>query len=204
VPNTSATGGYLAPSLTTPPLYDQAFRRLLQAVFVGITSLPGKFVRPAWQQNPPPMPEIDVDWMAFGITDYRPDANEYQGETTAPATQMQRHEDVDVLCTFYGPNCTATAATLRDGLHIGQNRTELASEGMGLVGVSDIIHAPELINDRYFERCDMTVTIRREVLRTYPILSLLGAYGQVIANSAGEHTTTTDWTAGAQYVPPAP
>ena len=203
MPNTSATGGYLSPSPTTPPLYDQAFRRFIQAVFVGITSLPGNYVRPAWQQNPPPMPDIDTDWMAFAILAYRPDANEWQDETDAPATQMQRHEDVDILCTFYGPNCTAFAAILRDGFYVGQNRTELLAEGMGLVGVSEIAHAPELINDRYFDRCDMTVTIRREVLRTYPILSLLGAYGTAIANS-GEQTTTDDWTAGAQYVPPGP
>lgn len=36
---------------------------------------------------------------------------------------------------------------------------------------------PELVNDRYYQRADITVNMNRDVSRVYDILSLLSAEG---------------------------
>jgi hypothetical protein len=175
--DTSATGGYLLDANET--LEGQDLRRFLQRLIAGITNLDGTRVRQSWQQNPPPVPDINTDWCGFGITGRRAefDGRVYLDELGT--TYLYRHEELDVLCTFYGPDCLDYAAILRDGLLLSQNREPLLLNGMGLVGCADILHSPELINDRFYDRADMTMTLRRLVTRTYPILDFASASGVI-------------------------
>lgn len=190
--NTSATGGYLRQ--TTGPLDGIDFRRFIGTVLVGITGLDAKLVRPTWQQNPPPIPDIDIDWLAFGQTNRRGDADAYQFESDDGLTTTQlRHEECDFLLTFYGPNCLDIAGMLRDAFDITQNQEQLQLAGMAMVDLTEIIHAPELINDRFFDRADMTMTIRREIRRDYRVLSFVAAYGAIVANRANDSTLTLEW-----------
>lgn len=191
MPNTSATGGYLVP--TTGPLEDQALRRFVQAMLVGLVALAGDKVRPSRQKNPPPMPDVDTDWLAFWITNQKPDANPYHEQHADHATLI-RHEEFDIMCSFYGPNCMGNAGKLRDGLYLSQNRESLFLASMGLVGFSDTTHVPELVNDRWFDRADITLTLRREIKRDYPILHFVAAYGTISGNRATE-TLSIDWSA---------
>jgi len=190
MPNTSATGGYLTP--TTGPVDDQALRRFLQAMIVGVTGLTGPMVRPLWQKNPPPIPNIDVDWIAFGITEQRPDANPFHKQNANNATLI-RHEEFDVRCSVYGPSCQNYTGRLREAMYLAQNRENLYLAGMGLVGFSPTTHIPELINDRWFERADITMTLRREIKREYPILNFVAAEGTIKANRATE-TLSINWS----------
>jgi len=188
MPNTSATGGYL--TQTASSLDGQALRRFLQSVIVGVTGLGATFVRPMWQQNPPPIPSIDVDWCGFAITSQRHESGAYHEQLDIGGSNILRHEDVDLLCAFYGPNCLINAGTLRDGVEmISQNREQLLLSGMGIKGFSDITHAPELVNDRFFDRADITMTIARQIRRSYDILHFIGANGGVVANRAVESLT---------------
>ena len=82
-------------------------------------------------------------------------------------------------------------------MYLSQNREQLFSVGMGLVGFSDSVHVPDLVNDRYFDRTDITMTLRREIIREYPILHFLGANGQIIANRE-LNTLTENWEVPAQ------
>lgn len=192
MPNTSATGGYLLQG-DPKPIEGQALRRFLHGLLVGVSGLPTTLVRPSWQPNPPPIPDIDTDWLAFGISAVRPEAGDpYYRQLDTGEGLTIRHEAIDVACTFYGPNAVGNAGALRDGMYIGQNRENLYLAGMGLVGFSDTIHAPELINDRFFDRADITMTLRREVRRTYPILHFVAAYGAIHANRAIT-TLHRDW-----------
>lgn len=179
--NDSSTGGYLVES-GTPPLNDQSLRRFLHGVIAGITGIDNELVRQSWAANPAPVPSIDVDWVSYGITSQRPDNAPYQEQTDNDSSLMKRHEEFDIYCIFYGPNSQSFSSILRDGMYLSQNREQLFSVGMGLVGFSDSQHLPELVNDRYFDRTDITMTLRREIIREYPILHFLGAYGDVIAN----------------------
>lgn len=180
-PNTSATGGYLRATNTQVDNLD--FRRFIGTVLVGISGLAPELVRPAWQQNPAPIPNIDVDWMAFGMTSRRADNDPYQVEKDNGLLTLQiRHEECDFLLTFYGPNCLGNAAAFRDATDVTQNQEALYHAGMSLVDLTDITHAPELVNERWFDRCDMTMTIRREIRREYRILNFVSADGVIHAN----------------------
>ena len=179
--NASATGGYLRQTLG--PVDNLDLRRFIGTVLVGISGYAPELVRPAWQPNPAPIPGIDVDWMAFGMTSRRADNDPYQVEKENGDLTLQiRHEELDFLLTFYGPNCIGNAAAFRDATDITQNQEALYLAGMALVDVSDITHAPELVNERWFDRCDMTMTIRREIRREYRILNFVSAYGAIHAN----------------------
>jgi hypothetical protein len=168
-------------------------RRFLGTVLVGVSGLDPQLVRPSWQQNPPPIPNIDTDWMAFGISARRADNDPYQAEKDdGQRSIMARHEELDILLTFYGPNCLQIAGEVRDGFELTQNTESLLLAGMAYIDLSDIIHAPELVNDRYFDRADTTLTIRREVRREYRILNFVSAYGAIHANR-DITTLSRDW-----------
>jgi hypothetical protein len=188
MPNSSATGGYL--TQTSSSIDGQALRRFLQSVIVGVTGLNATLVRPMWQQNPPPIPSIDVDWCGFAIMTQRPEKGAFHEQLDAGGATLLRHEELDLLCAFYGPNCLVNAGLLRDGLElIAQNREQLFLAGMGVNGFSDITHAPELVNDQFFDRADITMTIQREIRRSYDILHFVGASGNVTANRDIESLT---------------
>jgi hypothetical protein len=187
--NSSATGGYLTQSSSS--IDGLALRRFLQSVIVGVTGLPAAMVRPMWQQNPPPVPSIDTNWCGFAIISQRPEQGAYHEQLNAGGANLLRHEQLDLLCAFYGPDCLVNAGILRDGLElIAQNREQLFSQGMGIDGFSDITHAPELVNDRFFDRADITMTVNREIRRTYNILHLVGAYGTIYAEDAEQQPLT--------------
>jgi hypothetical protein len=191
VPNTSATGGYL--QQVAGPLEGLDLRRFIGTVLVGVSGFAPEMVRPAWQQNPPPVPNIDTNWMAFGITARRADNDPYQVEKDdGQRTLMLRHEELDIMLAFYGPDCLQKAAEVREGFELTQNTESLLLAGMAYIDLSDIIHAPELVNDRYFDRADTTLTIRREVRREYRILNFVSAYGAIHANR-DITTLSRDW-----------
>ena len=191
MPNTSATGGYL--QQVAGPLEGLDLRRFIGTVLVGVSGFEPELVRPAWQQNPPPVPNIDTNWMAFGITARRADNDPYQVETeNGLRTLMLRHEELDIMLAFYGPDCLQKAAEVREGFELTQNTESLLLAGMAYIDLSDIIHAPELVNDRWFDRADTTLTIRREVRREYRILNFVSANGAIHANR-DITTLSRDW-----------
>jgi hypothetical protein len=185
--NTSATGGYLTQGAPAPS-EGQALRRFLQSVLVGVTGLPNTLVRQSWEPNPAPVPSIETNWAAFGIEAQRQEAGDpYHRQREDGSALLIRHEELDVACIFYGPDAQANANLLRDGMYLAQNRESMYAVGMGLVGFSETFHVPELINDRFFDRADITMTLRREVRREYPVLHFLAVDGIIRAN---RHVTT--------------
>lgn len=196
----SATGGYLVES-GTPQLNDQSLRRFIHGVIAGVTALPGGLVRQGWQLNPSPIPSVDVDWISFSITNQRPDNAPYQCQPDELKTEMSRHEEFDVVCNFYGDNCQANSSNLRDGMYITQNLEQLFLADMGLVGFSETTHVPELINDRFFDRMDITMSLRRQIKREYPIFSFVSVNG-IISSQAS--TTVIIETFDTQFTPFTP
>lgn len=190
MPNTSATGGYL--DQTAGPTESQDLRRFLQSVIVGVTGLDGSLVRQNWQPNPPPMPAITADWCGFGIIGRRADANAFVQTSGDTGGSLLRHEENDVLCSFYGPSCLDYAGRLRDGLQLSQNREQLFLVGMGLIGFSDIVHVPELVNQQWFDRADITWSLRRVVGRAYQVLSFVKADGVIVTDPT--HPLTRTWS----------
>lgn len=175
--NTSATGGYLSPAGSPAPLEDADLDALFQQLVAGITGLPGSMVRPRWQPIVPKQPEPSINWCAIGVTDC--EAEDYpvlaHDGTGDGADDFVQHEALTVLASFYGPNAGANAKTLRNGLYVAQNRDTLVAQGMALTGVGNAVTAPDMINQQWIRRIDVSIAFRRKVARTYPILNILSA-----------------------------
>lgn len=177
MPNSSATGGYLTPDATPSPIEDAALDAAFQKAIVGITALPGNMVRPRWQEKPPKQPEPSVNWCAFGVTSQIPDAGPHIQHVSAdPGNDtLRRHEEIDVLATFYGPLAKQYAAILRDGFGIPQNIEELKASGIAFIDAGDIRPVPELVNQQWIRRADIQLRFRRAVTRSYAIRNILAA-----------------------------
>lgn len=104
-------------------------------------------------------------------------------------SMSQRHEELEIQCAFYGPDCEEYSSKVRDGFQITQNLEALRSANMGFKGTSRAIQVPDLVNERWVDRFEMSVFLRREIIRTYQILPLLSVDGLIHAElSAAEKT----------------
>jgi hypothetical protein len=175
--NTSATGGILQPAGTPAPPEDTELDAILQALVAGITALPGSLVRPRWQPVMPKQPAPDVDWCAIGVVAEEPDAGPYlhHNSDALGSTTSIRHEEIDVLASFYGPHSGGYAKLFRDGLGIPQNVEALTAQDLGFVWCGTIRTAPELVNQQWIRRKDMPVTFRCKTSRLYQIQNIVAA-----------------------------
>jgi hypothetical protein len=175
--NTSATGGYLVPAVASPPLEDDALDTLLQNMIAGISGLQGAMVRPRWQPTVPKQPEPGVNWCAFGVMSQQNDAGPaLQHDPAGQGNDVYiRHQDLTVLCSFYGPGAKGLAQALADGLTIPQNNEAIGAQGMRFVDAEVIRAVPDLVNQQWIRRYDLNIRMRRKIQRTYPVLNLLSA-----------------------------
>jgi hypothetical protein len=185
--NSSATGGYLAPT-GTPPLEGQPLLDFLQRWITGISGVPGKLVRPRWQAEPPNIPDSGVVWLSFGImrrtvdpfpwVSHYPDGDGYD--------ELSRHETMELLASIYdtgsGGQADLTAEVLRDGMNMAQNLEPLQLRQMMLLDVGDIQPVPTLQNTRWLYRLDLPFRIRRTITRDYPVENVVEVDGTVVSD----------------------
>jgi hypothetical protein len=180
----SNVAGYLQPANTPAPLQDNALEDFLGDVVTGITGLDrDELVRPRWQEEPPNIPSRDVTWCGIGVTDQQADTNAAVMTAQDGTSQdLVRHETLTIVASFYGPLSGEFAAMFRDGLQIDQNNEALFTAGFGLISATGPTKAPELIKEKWYQRSDIVWLSRREIRRTYPVLSLLSAHGTIITS----------------------
>jgi hypothetical protein len=171
----SSTGGYLAPS-SGSPADDANLEAIVQRLIVGVSGLPGNMVRPTWQVNIPQQPSPATNWCAIQIQSITPDDNPaIIHDPVAETDTLYRHEEIEVLLSFYGITGQQYASQARDGLYLNQNDEALKTVNMVFVGTSPIRTASDFINQQAVRRFDFTLTLRRQVVRTYSILNILSA-----------------------------
>jgi hypothetical protein len=188
--------GYLGPASPGPsPLDDDAWEDFLHDVFAGITGLSPTLVRPAWQEEPPLRPDYTVDWMAFGTiatrTDFAP-VTYHIDDGGDGYDALQEMEELDIRCSFYGPNAEKMQSYLRRGLYVDQNQSVFRANAVGMVSTTGFTRAAEFFKERWWPRSDMTVTLRREVRYNYNVLNLLGAKGTITAQPPGRFDVIHD------------
>lgn len=191
--NTSATGGPLVPSSTTP-VEDDPFEDLLGNTISGLTAIERKLVRPRWQPKPPPVPADTVSWCAFGIMELDADWGSYQRHVPVGDghNDLIRHETLTILASFYGPSGYSKASQLRDGLWIKQNWDALNQVGVALLECSRARTATDIVNERFIRKVDLEMRFRRVITRSYPILTLLAAHGSFTTQDGTEPFTVTE------------
>lgn len=190
--NNSSTGGYLNPVTQGLP-GGLTITQFIQSVLVGLSALKGSLIRPKWQVNEPEQPDIEVNWLAFAISSDTPDANAYVAVDQDGNNTTQRQELLEIQCSFYGPDALENATIVRDGFQIQQNLEGLSLANMGFAATDQAIHTPELINERFFNRYDMNIFLRRQIQRVYPILTLVSASG-IIHTVTGNEEYLIDWS----------
>lgn len=183
------SGGYAHPGPSTSS--GLTLTQFIQTVLVGMSGLDPRLVRPKWQEAPPKQPDLSVNWLAYAIINNTPDANGYSGTMPDNSFVYQRHEELEVGCSFYGPDAMDFASLVRDGFQIQPNLAALQMAKMGFKEVGPARPVPDLINERWINRIEMSVFIRREVVRTYPILTILSASGTI--HGQGSVITSQHW-----------
>lgn len=168
---TSATGGTLYGTHAT--LQGVPFEDFMQSVFVALLGFTGDKVRPRWQPNPPKLPSPNIDWCAFGITDAKTDGSAFQSIDKNDIASMKRQETFTITASLYGVNALDNTSALRDGLEVSQNREAMFHNGIAYIGDDGIQRAPELINDLWYNRIDISLRFAREIRKTYNVLSVL-------------------------------
>jgi len=188
----SRFAGYLGPSVPGPyPLSDDAWEDFLHDVFAGITGLDPTLVRPRWQEEPPLRPDISVNWMAFGTTATRHDfvpVSYHIDDGGDGYDAMQQMEELDILCSFYGPNNEMIQSYFQRGLYVEQNLAVFRANAVGIVSTTGFTRAAEFFKERYWPRTDVTVTVRREVRYNYNIVNLLRAQVDIKASRPGKNS----------------
>jgi hypothetical protein len=189
--NNSETGGYILPAPTQPALAtippNLTLVQFIQSLLVGVSGLPGPLVRPEWQVNPPPQPELNVDWAAYGISGFNPDFNAYIAGTVVDDVQqviLQTNEELPISISTYGPNSYDNMGLIRDGLQMTQNLSLLRQANIGFGYFGQALHVPDLVNERWIDRWRAEFVLRRQVQRFYPVLNFVSVSGTIYSQTA--------------------
>ena len=185
----SSVAGTLQPA-EPPPANGQiaageTLEDYLQQWVAATAYLEETLVRPRWQLIPANIPDVGTNWAASGIADRRP-IGPYRATIWYPEQALeesQRHEEFELLVSFYGPQAEDYASLLHDNALVWQNRSELWRVGLKLVELHDSRRAPELVKNQWLNRVDKEITFRRIIRRFYKIFPLVGARGVVATES---------------------
>lgn len=169
--NTSEQAGWLTPDIE--PVYDAELDRRLSQWLRGVSGLPAGMVRPRWTPVPVAQPPANTDWCGFGVVELPADDNPAYTNQIDGHGELWRHEEFECSASFYGPRSQWYASRFRDGITLSQNNAELNNLGLSVVKHSRITSFPELINNQWVRRYDITVTLRRKSVRRYGVKSLL-------------------------------
>ncbi|HGJ5876701.1 MAG TPA: hypothetical protein ACHBX0_10315 [Arsenophonus sp.] len=172
--NSSTEAVWLTP-FDDNPVYNEALNRQLSRWVCGVSGLHAKQVLPRWQAKPAPLPPSDTNWCAFGIINIASDANPALVKQTDASTELWQYEILTCMASFYGKEGLYYATRFRDGIMLSQNNAEMNKSNLTLGSHSQITAFPELINNQWVNRFDMTVHLRRKVVRRYHIKSVTDA-----------------------------
>lgn len=188
----SSVAGILQPSNVIPD--DQALELSLNPTIAQITGLDGnKYIRPRWQPDPPVTPDRATNWVALGITRRASPTVAATKQIDALTAAVIRYQEFDILLSWYGPDSGSLGAIFADGLQIGQNRDLLRQYDFGIVTIGDATRAPDLFKEKFRNRYDQTLTLRRRTERIYSVEALVGFGITLHTDPVGETPVTINY-----------
>ena len=171
--NDSTEPGYLTP-VGDAPEYDQELERQISRWIRGVTGLNTSLVFSRWTNPQSTIPTNGTTWVAFGITTNPLPDTPANIQVSEESSEQWTWEQVTVLCCFYGPQGSGMASLFRAGIAVEQNQDALRqAAGLSLLEMGKIYNLPELINNQWVRRYDITVTLSRKNTRTYNVKSIL-------------------------------
>jgi len=187
--------GYLTPTDTI--LYGQALEDFLLDPIYAWSELASKdLLRVAYQIDEPIRPRIDpndssltppkIDWLAYTVEVRAPADAMNREENMSPdgLTQTQSAaEEIIITLNFYGPNAQGRAMSFQSMVYLPQNQEFLKPQKLGVQGFTDPRRIPDLVNDQWYNRYIMTLTLTRAVQRTYEVLSFLASEGTIVGRN---------------------
>ena len=172
--NTSTEAGWLTPTSPDPD-YDEALDAQLSQWISSVSGLPLEAVHPRWREEPLLPSSTNATWCAFSITAWSSDDNPAFSSQMDENVQFWRHETFECTASFYGSAGMTYAARFRDGIAVPQNNASLNALGFSLSDDIFLTPYPELIEQTWVRRYDMTAQLRRKIVREYAIQSLVAA-----------------------------
>lgn len=198
--NNTSTGGYLHPHPQPPALQtappNLTFVQFIQSVLVGLSGFDGTLVRPEWQKQPPKQPDIDTNWLAFGLGEAAPDHNAYVDFDANNNPILQRNELIPIQVSVYGPAAYDNIGMIRDGFQLTQNLQALRTAKVGFAYDTPAKHVPDFFNERWYERWITEFYVRRQIQRSYPILNFVSASGTIYTQTAANPNAQLPFAAG--------
>lgn len=181
--NTSATGGYLLP--TDSILEDAELEDFFHAYICGITGMEKTLVRPAFQAEPPAIPDKADKWIAFHFDDVDSDLS-----PVIEGGVMKKHEIFSLVCSCYSISQSGGARSLakriRDNILIPQNNEALKAKGIGIYDIGSPIPVPVMNKMVWQYRVDQTISMRRCIIRNYNIETIESAEIQLNLDAHGK------------------
>jgi len=201
----SSTAGYLAPGPPlTLPLQGKPLYNFVGAIIAGVTGLTSSMIRPAFQSEPPVVPDAGTVWVAFSIDERRTRAFTYEQHVPASGnvsgySYVRQQEEFEVTARVYGlgvdGGADGVASALRDGLMVDQNREALSVAGWSLVDAPGPIRpVPSLDATRWSYRLDVPIRFRRELDVSYPVLDVTSFQGTLYTDVADSRGRTFNET----------
>lgn len=174
-------------------LEGQGLQEFLQQWTAALLGIDGTLVRPRWQAEPVPnLPPFDTPcWAATGISAQRQIGTYAWVAHGDGFDEMQRWEELEVLVSLYGPDADEYAGRLHSNLMVWQNTNLLRRVRMAFVDAGEFRWVPELVKEQWLMRVDKTITLRRVIVRDYPVLNLERFQGWIHAD--GRYTAPFDW-----------
>lgn len=172
--NDTTKAGWLNPT-SDPPDYDEALEQKLNQWICGLSGLSAEMVHPRWIPTQAAQPPQSTNWCTFGVLGISDDTNPAFQNQSSDSAEMWKHEQIECMASFYGPNGQSIGFQFRDGLMVSQNNAQLNTFNLSLGHYTNLIPVPELIDNQWVRRYDMTIYLRRKLVRTYGIKSLLSS-----------------------------
>jgi hypothetical protein len=142
-----------------------------------ITGIDKTLVRKRWLNKVGKQPDLGTDWIAVGVEGVTTWGTPYSNNQKIPDIQNRiSQQTLKFRASFYGLNSAELSDKAREGLCMVQNNNQLKRYGLTIQSVDDeVLHLPDLQDEQWVDRYDLTFRIGRSVSREYGIRTIVDA-----------------------------